>query len=54
MLKIKALAQQQKLTQQFESIFLRHDDFSSNCAQPTNDIELEELAFPLQSKVFLE
>ena len=29
-----------------------YDNFSLNCVQPTNNIELGELVFPLQSKVF--
>ena len=40
--------------QQFASIFLSYDNFSLNCVQPTNYIELEKLAFPLQSNVFLQ
>ena len=34
--------------------FLSYDNFSLNCVQPTSYIELGELAFPLQSKLFLQ
>ena len=32
--------------------FLSYDNFELNCVQPTNYIELDELAFPLNQRYF--